>query len=103
MDVGAKIKEYRKIKKLTQTQLSEKANVSRSYLGDVENGRYNPSLDFVESIALALEIPMYFFFKDDGLNDINKLDPLLSELITNIKTLPADKIKAINDFVKAMK
>lgn len=103
MNIGAKIKEFRKLKKLTQGQLSEKANISRSYLGDVENGRYNPSLDFLESISTALEIPMYLFFKETSSDDIDNLDPLLDELFFNIKSLPEDKIKAINEFVKAIK
>lgn len=103
MNIGDKIKEFRKMKNLTQSQLSEQANVSRSYLGDVENGRYNPSLDFIESIALALDIPLYLFFKENISNEIDTFDPLISELFSNLKSLPPEKIKAINDFIKAMK
>ncbi|MGE7614753.1 helix-turn-helix domain-containing protein [Paenibacillus sp. NPDC101420] len=54
MLVGEKIKAVRKQRKLTQNDLAIKANISRSYLADVEGGRYNPSLDTLKSIATAL-------------------------------------------------
>lgn len=54
MSVGDKIKAARKQRKLTQIALAERANISRSYLADLEGGRYNPSLDTLEAIASAL-------------------------------------------------
>lgn len=56
MSVGSNIKWYRKKAGLTQVALAEKANISRSYLGDVENGRYNVSLDVLERLAKALNV-----------------------------------------------
>lgn len=56
MSIGKNIKNYRKEKIMTQKELAEKANISRSYLADVENGRYNPSLDVLNSIANSLEV-----------------------------------------------
>ncbi|WP_191556426.1 helix-turn-helix domain-containing protein [Metabacillus idriensis] len=56
MTLGENLKSLRKKAKLTQTQLSEKANISRSYLADVERDRYNPSVSTLNSIAAALGI-----------------------------------------------
>ncbi|WP_315117760.1 helix-turn-helix transcriptional regulator [uncultured Clostridium sp.] len=56
MSIGKNIKNYRKEKIMTQKELAEKANISRSYLADVENGRYNPSLDVLNSIANSLGV-----------------------------------------------
>lgn len=66
MSIGEKIKQYRKEKGLTQIALATKATISRSYLADVENGRYNPSIEVVRSIAAALNIPTDVFFKEDS-------------------------------------
>ncbi|MBB6716331.1 helix-turn-helix domain-containing protein [Clostridium gasigenes] len=63
MDIGSKIKEYRKRDKLTQLQLATKSNISRSYLADVEKDRYNPSLETIKAIADALNVPLAEFFK----------------------------------------
>lgn len=56
MSLGENIKKYRKLKKLTQLELAKRANMSRSYLADVERDRYNPSVDTLKSIAKVLEI-----------------------------------------------
>lgn len=57
MKIGDIIKKYRKEKGLTQKELAEKSNISRSYLADLENNRYNPSLDVLKSISNSLNIP----------------------------------------------
>lgn len=54
MEIGQKIKVIRKSRGLTQNELALKANISRSYLGDLEGGRYNPSVDTLKAIAGAL-------------------------------------------------
>ena len=56
MSIGKNIKMHRKENNLTQKELAEKANISRSYLADVENDRYNPSLDVLNSIANSLNL-----------------------------------------------
>ncbi|TYA10952.1 helix-turn-helix transcriptional regulator [Paenibacillus faecis] len=56
MSIGKNIKTFRKEKKLTQVELAKKANMSRSYLADVEGDRYNPSLDTLSDIAEALGV-----------------------------------------------
>lgn len=58
MDIGSIIKEYRSTEGLTQVELASKANISRSYLADVEKNRYNASVETLRSIARALKIPM---------------------------------------------
>lgn len=56
MSLGERIKNIRKSRGLTQGQLSAKANISRSYLADVERDRYNPSVDTLTTIATALNV-----------------------------------------------
>lgn len=54
MQVGKRIKSVRNGSGLTQKELAMRANMSRSYLADVESDRYNPSLDTLVKIADAL-------------------------------------------------
>ncbi|WP_182103750.1 helix-turn-helix domain-containing protein [Niallia taxi] len=65
MSIGDKIKLHRKNAKLTQVQLAEKANMSRSYLADLERNRYNPSLDTLTAIADALNINLSNLIDDE--------------------------------------
>lgn len=55
MSIGDNIKRLRKEQKLTQIELAKKAQISRSYLADVENDRYNASVETLKSIAAALD------------------------------------------------
>lgn len=65
MDIGNRIKVFRGLAMFTQKELAEKANISRSYLADVEKNRYNPSLDTLDRIISALGITKNDFFKDE--------------------------------------
>ncbi len=54
--VGQQIRAYRKEAGLTQEQLAEKASLSYKYLGEVERGIVNVSLDSLMRIAKALRL-----------------------------------------------
>ena len=48
--------QLRKARKLTQEQLGEQAGISYKFIGEVERGAVNPSLDSLVSIARALRV-----------------------------------------------
>jgi len=54
--VGQKIRAYRKRAELSQEKLAEKASLSYKYLGEVERGCVNVSLDSLMRITKALKI-----------------------------------------------
>ncbi|KLU63772.1 anaerobic benzoate catabolism transcriptional regulator [Desulfosporosinus acididurans] len=58
--LGTLIKENRCSLKLTQKALSKATGLSRSYIADIEAGRYNPSLNSISKIAKALELDFIF-------------------------------------------
>jgi len=64
VNIGDRIKEQRKLNKLTQAELAEQANLSRSYLADIERNRYNPSVDTLKSIANALHINLSLLIEE---------------------------------------
>ncbi len=62
-ELGSKLKEIRKIKGFTQEVLAEKANLNYKYLGELERGKVNVSLDSLLRISQALEINMGDLFR----------------------------------------
>jgi transcriptional regulator with XRE-family HTH domain len=51
------VQRYRTAKKLSRQALSQKAGLHQTYIGMIERGLSNPSLDTACAIAEALEIP----------------------------------------------
>ena len=49
-------------KKLTQSEVAEKANVSVSYVSMLERGQRSPPLETIEALAKALGVPAVSFF-----------------------------------------
>ena len=54
--IGARIKEYRNRKGLSQEALAVKVSVDYRHIASIENGRKYPSLELVILIANALEV-----------------------------------------------
>lgn len=56
MESCQKIKFYRKKRNMTQDELAEAANLSTSYISQVETGRKNIGREGLEKIAEALQV-----------------------------------------------
>lgn len=52
---GRMIREYRESQCLSQESLAEKADLNRSYLGEIERGQVVPSLGTMAKLAQALD------------------------------------------------
>lgn len=61
-DFGEKLKELRRLKKISQEELAFRANLHRTYISDVERGRRNISINNIKKLAKALEIEIADFF-----------------------------------------
>ena len=61
-DVGLRIRELRNNIGISQEALANKAEVDRTYVTDVENGRRNISIELLFKITSALEISIKDFF-----------------------------------------
>jgi transcriptional regulator with XRE-family HTH domain len=66
---GRRIRAYRKLKGFTQEGFSKELGVSVSVLGEIERGNRLPSEDFVEKIAIALNISVDDLTPPDENND----------------------------------
>lgn len=60
--IGKRIRERRKALELSQEKLALKAEIDRTYLAGVEQGKRNISIKNLEKILAALEISFENFF-----------------------------------------
>ena len=64
MVIGDRLRELREEKELSQGDIEQRTGLLRCYLSRVENGHTVPSVDTLEKIAKAMEIPLYRLFYD---------------------------------------
>ena len=61
-----RIREVRKMKNITQTELVEDISITRQYVSLIELEEETPSLKVADEINVALETCMYAIFDLDG-------------------------------------
>ena len=66
--VGARIRELRNEIGISQEALANKAEIDRTYVTDVENGRRNISIENLNKLLTALEIEFKDFFNSPNFN-----------------------------------
>lgn len=97
MVIGHKLKELRETKDLSQGDIEKRSGLLRCYISRVENGHTVPSVDTLEKMARALEVPMYRLFTDE--DRIEKPKISFSKVESAHKTNQDVKLRP---FVKAL-
>jgi transcriptional regulator with XRE-family HTH domain len=65
MGIGAKLRELREAKHLSQGDIEKRTGLLRAYTSRVEHGHTVPTVETLEKYASALEVPLYRFFTDE--------------------------------------
>lgn len=66
MNIGEKIKTERLRQNLKQRELAKLANISGSFLSDIESGRTTPSVKSLQKISKALGVECFVFLKEEN-------------------------------------
>jgi len=84
---GANLKVYRKEKKLSQEQLSEKVGITMKHLSEIERGIVFASAGLLDKLAENLDIPVFaFFLTGNGIYYDNiMLDRIEKTIIQNVE------------------
>jgi len=61
--IGERIKYFRKQRKLSQEKLSELADLHPTYIGQLERGEKNPSVETIFKICVGLDLPVSSFLE----------------------------------------
>ncbi|MDB4335167.1 helix-turn-helix domain-containing protein [bacterium] len=62
---GKRVKELRLKMGLSQEALAFKAGIDRTYMTDVENGKRNVSIQNIEKVIKALNVPVQIFYTSE--------------------------------------
>ena len=73
--IGETIKKLRQDKKMSISELAEKANVAKSYLSSIERDlQSNPSIQFIEKISNVLDVSVNDIINDKDSQSLEELD-----------------------------
>ena len=86
--IGQRIRNYRNQQKLSQEKLAEISGCHPTYVGQVERGEKNATLESIEKIASALNIPLSQLFEKLGDGDASNSIPLKCYEFLSAKTKP---------------
>ena len=97
--LGARIKELRKISKLSQEELAEQIGVEPQHMSRIESGRSYPSIDRLEKISNSLKVPLKDFFEFMHLEGATER---LESIDVLAKDLSEDRQKFVYRILKAL-
>jgi transcriptional regulator with XRE-family HTH domain len=89
--LGAALQKHRLQRGLTQAELAEFADLSLKYVGEIERGEANTTLEVLERLASAV-----------GWNPMDALEGLREPLSEGVRMLLLDEIQQILDRLKNM-
>jgi len=99
-EVGRRIRDLRKARGLTQAQVAERAGLNVNYYAGTERAGANLTLDTLERVAKALEVPIadLFNFQSEEPRDEGR------EVIERVRRIvehgPADRVRRLRIFLE---
>jgi transcriptional regulator with XRE-family HTH domain len=97
--VGSRIRELRKGRHLTQTELSEKIGIAQSDLSRMEQGEYKVGLDTLFKVLQVFDLKMGEFFGETEAPEAAEA----RQLVSDFQGLSAEAQREVRDFVRFKK
>ncbi len=93
-EIGQRIRNYRIQMKLSQEELAEKCGLHPTYIGQVERGEKNATLESISKIAAGLSVDLSTLF--ESIEEIAASEPsCAAQAFSMIQLLPLDKQKKV--------
>lgn len=104
VSLGHNIREFRKARGWSQTDLAERIGSHLSHVNRVETGKYTPALDFVIKTALAFGVSVDALLADQNnpLDDVKIENKEVAERIRLIEALDANERDALFTVIDSM-
>ena len=97
--LGRRIRKLRLLRDLTQEQLAEKASLSGKYIGEIERGTANVTIEAIENIATALEVDLPALFEISHEVDRKQL---VAEIYKHLDKADDNSIQLVFRIVKTL-
>jgi transcriptional regulator with XRE-family HTH domain len=96
MIIGERLRQLREDAKLSQGHIETKTGLLRCYISRVENGHTVPSIETLEKLARALEVPLHQIFMAPG-------DPAPLRLVASVSARTPDEDRQVAPFRRLLR
>jgi len=101
-ELGNRIKEWRKQKKLTQEEFAFQIGRSTEAVSMIERGINHPAPDTIEAISKVLGIPIYEFYKNSDEGNKNKRQQLIDKAVGILYNIDDKSLKVALKTLEAL-
>ncbi|MCY9661970.1 helix-turn-helix transcriptional regulator [Paenibacillus chondroitinus] len=98
--VGKRVRFYRKAAQLSQEELGALLNIDQSYLGKIERGEVNITLETIQKISEVLKIYPYQLFEVVEERTNKEKNEVLNKIELLLVNLKIDELKTIYRIIK---
>lgn len=103
LEFGKKVRYFRKIADLTQSQLSQRVDKTEETISNIERGITSTGIELMQDLAKALNVQVVDFFVEKSAINEN-LDKetftLLNEIMEALQTKPQKYLKALRTIIQ---
>lgn len=100
-EIGKRIRNYRTQLKLSQEELAEKCSLHPTYIGQVERGEKNATIESISKIAVGLGVTLSTLFENlEGTAETEK--SIAGEAYDLIQALPSKSQEKIIGILKSI-
>lgn len=100
-EIGQRIRNYRVRLKLSQEELSERCGLHPTYIGQVERGEKNATLESISKIAAGLNITLSALF--ESIEEIASSEPsYAAQAFGMIQSLPLEKQRRVVEILEGI-
>lgn len=100
IEIGARIKAYRKSISISQEKLAEMVNVSPHYIYEIERGSKSMSLDTLMNLSVALQLSTDYILFGNQATDIVSLSQQLAKMNEKQRERAESAFKALLPYIK---
>ena len=91
--LGRRIRALRNIKGWTQEELGKRADVNYKFIGEIERGRQNPSLNVLYKIASAMQVDLPELFRAE--HEILDRKEIEAKILRILKKVTEEELRQV--------
>lgn len=96
---GERIRKLRNEIGISQEELSFRSGISQTYVGQLERGLKNPSLEIIEKIANGFDVDLSFLFYNLN-NNKDGHSEVFEQISALLKPMSDEKLKNISQIIR---